>query len=126
MKHLSRLTGRAWILLFAAIVVMGIAIVASLLLADNTSDGPTNRFLVDGAADLGWPTIRGPHLDGHSDEIHLADRWPDEGPPVLWRRNLGQGYSSLTAAHGRVFTQYQTLAGQFVLCLDAASGSTIW
>ncbi|TWT98595.1 outer membrane biogenesis protein BamB [Stieleria varia] len=85
-----------------------------------------NAFLPDGVSELGWPTMRGPHLNGHSDEIHLADAWPPSGPPVLWTRRLGQSYSSVTTAHDRVFTQYQTLAGQYVLCMDAASGDTIW
>ena len=39
-----------------------------------------------------WPTIRGPMLDGHSLEIGIAETWPPEGPPVLWTRELGQGY----------------------------------
>lgn len=85
-----------------------------------------NPFLAAGEQEKGWPTLRGADLDGRSNEIHLADRWPQQGPPVLWRRSLGQGYSSFVAYQDRVFTQYQTLAGQFVLCLDAASGSTLW
>jgi outer membrane protein assembly factor BamB len=45
---------------------------------------------------------------------------------VLWTRELGQGYSSFVAWDDRVATQYQTLAGQFVICLDADSGETLW
>ena len=76
--------------------------------------------------DQGWPTIRGPDFDGRSAEIHIADGWPPEGPPVIWTRPLGQGYSAFTAAEDRVFTQYQTLAGQYVVCLAAETGETIW
>jgi hypothetical protein len=61
-----------------------------------------------------------------SAEIDLADSWPADGPPVLWARSLGQGYSGFVAAGNRVYTQYQTLAGQFVACLDADTGETIW
>lgn len=74
----------------------------------------------------GWPTIRGPHFTGHSDENDLADAWPSEGPPVLWTRTLGKGYSSVVASEDRVFTQYQTVGGQYVLCMDADTGATIW
>lgn len=73
-----------------------------------------------------WPGIRGIHYDGHSAETGLANSWPAEGPPVLWSRELGQGYSAFVAAGGRVFTQAQSMAGQFVYCLDARSGRTIW
>lgn len=74
----------------------------------------------------GWPFIRGPHFDGTSTEVGLADAWPAKGPPILWTLPLGQGYSSFIAWDDRVATQFQTLAGQFVICLDADSGQEIW
>lgn len=73
-----------------------------------------------------WPFLRGPAYDGHSSETGLADFWPASGPPVLWTRSLGQGYSAFVAGGGRVYTQYQTLAGQSVVCLDAETGATVW
>ncbi len=73
-----------------------------------------------------WPFIRGPQYDGTSAEVGLADRWPDTGPPVLWTIPLGQGYSSFCAWDDSVATQFQTFAGQFVICLDAATGSELW
>ena len=76
--------------------------------------------------EIGWPCIRGPQFNNHSAETGLADHWPAAGPPVVWTRKLGQGYSSFTAQNGRVFTQYQSVAGQYVLCLDAETGDTIW
>lgn len=86
----------------------------------------SNSFLPDDVEDTGWPFIRNSTFDGHSPEINIADSWPDEGPPVLWTRDLGQGYSSFVARGRRVFTQAQSLAGQVVLCLDADTGKTIW
>ncbi|MBC8354636.1 MAG: PQQ-binding-like beta-propeller repeat protein [Planctomycetes bacterium] len=73
-----------------------------------------------------WPFIRGDDLDGQTSETGLLDTWPVPGPPVLWTRELGQGYSSFVAWDDRVATQYQTLAGQFVICLDADTGTTLW
>jgi outer membrane protein assembly factor BamB len=75
---------------------------------------------------VGWPHLRGPHYDGVSTETGLAERWPAIGPPVLWVKELGQGYSSCVAQDDRVYTQYQTLAGQFVLCVNAETGKTLW
>ena len=37
-----------------------------------------------------------------------------------------EGYSGFVAAQNRVYTQYQSLRGQFVLCLDAHTGDTLW
>lgn len=77
-------------------------------------------------AEAGWPHLRGPHYSGVSDERDLADAWPAQGPPVLWSRDLGQGYSSFSASGQRVFTQRQTLYGQYVICLNSETGETIW
>jgi len=73
-----------------------------------------------------WPHLRGPHYDGVSRETGLAPRWPAEGPPQLWQRDLGQGHSGFIVAQGRLYTQRQTFAGQAVLCLAPDTGETIW
>lgn len=94
--------------------------------ADDLRTATDNAFLPTGVADRGWPFVRGAEYDGHSPETHLADEWPKAGPPVLWTRELGQGYSAIIAVGRRCFTQTQTIAGQFVVCLDADTGETIW
>ena len=73
-----------------------------------------------------WNFVRGPNFDGVSVETELLDQWPAAGPPIVWHRTLGQGYSSFTGRGDKVFTQYQTLTGQFLVCLNAFSGQTIW
>ncbi|MGI9474698.1 MAG: PQQ-binding-like beta-propeller repeat protein [Rubripirellula sp.] len=85
-----------------------------------------NAFLPSGSHDIGWPNVRGPKYDGKSPEIHIADEWPADGPPVLWIKELGQGYSSFVVQDDRAYTQYQSLAGQYVLCLNANTGETLW
>ncbi len=85
-----------------------------------------NPFLPSGVKEEGWPGVRGVHYDAHSPEIHLADSWPEAGPPVLWVKDLGQGYSAFVGEGDRVYTQAQTLKGQHVYCLDARTGKTIW
>ena len=90
------------------------------------ADEIANPFLPAGTNDEGWPAVRGVHHDAHSPEIHLAESWPKQGPPVLWTKNLGQGYSAFVAQGNRVYTQAQTLQGQYVYCLDARSGKTLW
>jgi hypothetical protein len=77
-------------------------------------------------SDSGWPQFRGPGYDAHSGETELADSWPAKGPPVLWTREIGPGYSGLVAQGGRVYTQAQALAEQKLLALDADTGQTIW
>lgn len=73
-----------------------------------------------------WSFYRGPHYDGHVAKSELTESWPADGPPVLWVRRAGTGCSSLVAWKNRVATQWQTLAGQYVVCLDADTGETVW
>ncbi len=79
-----------------------------------------------GQAVADWPHLRGPNYDGRSSATGLADAWPATGPPRLWSRDLGQGYSGFVVAEGRVCTQRQSLGRQSVLCLDTDSGATVW
>ena len=73
-----------------------------------------------------WPHLRGPRFDGCCDATDLADSWPSDGPPVLWTRSLGTGYSAIIAVGNRLFTQAQGLYRQSVICFDAETGRTIW
>lgn len=42
-----------------------------------------------------WPQWRGPNRDGIVHENNLLSSWPQDGPPLLWKRDgLGQGWSS--------------------------------
>lgn len=117
-KHPSKLHGSA------SRVLSGLVLLVVLSVSQARAGG--NPFLPDGVPDRGWPFIRSATFDAHSPEVHLADQWPVDGPPVLWTRPLGQGYSAFVAVGARVWTQTQTLTGQYVVCLDADSGETIW
>lgn len=76
--------------------------------------------------EIGWPNYRGPTHDGVSTETGLADSWPAGGPPVLWRREIGRGYSGLIAVGKCLYTQGQNAVEQSVVCLDADSGELVW
>ena len=84
------------------------------------------RFGCDVATAADWPQWRGPNHDAISVETGLAESWPETGPPVLWTREIGKGYSSFIAVGDRVWTQTQTLYEQAVVCLDAGTGETVW
>ena len=45
---------------------------------------------------------------------------------MLWTRELGQGYSAFVAQGDRVYTQGQNITGQYLYCLQADTGETIW
>lgn len=78
------------------------------------------------AAEQGWPHYRGPAHDGSSEWQEFSIPWPDAGPPVIWRIPVVEGYSGFVVVNRRIYTQVQTRAGQFVLCLDLSTGNEIW
>ena len=73
-----------------------------------------------------WPQWRGPNRDGISRQTGLLKEWPDGGPQVLWRVPLGEGFSGISVARGRVYTMFSAGNDEFVICLDASNGEEIW
>jgi len=73
-----------------------------------------------------WPQFRGPNRDGISRDTGLLKAWPSGGPRVLWKVPLGEGYSGLTVAGGRLYTQVGKGKDDLVLALDAKTGKEIW
>ncbi len=82
--------------------------------------------VADAAWAADWPHWRGPNYDGISQEKDLRDTWGDEGPRILWEREIGPAYSSLVCAGGRVFTCGTQGDRQVLFCLDAEKGEEIW
>ena len=79
---------------------------------------------VAGASD--WPQWRGPDRNGISRETGILKQWSDGGPRVLWRVPLGEGFSGISVAQGRVYTMFSEEDDEFVICLDASNGEEIW
>jgi len=73
-----------------------------------------------------WPQWRGAQRNAVSLETDLADTWPDDGPPVVWRTKIGSGYSSVTVSDGRAYTLWDEDGAQFVVSLDAGTGKESW
>src|SRR5436305_975377 len=73
-----------------------------------------------------WPHVRGPNYDGVCTEADLAEAWPAGGPPRLWTRSLGPGYSGFVVGEDKLYTQRQSLTGQYLVCLDPDSGNVLW
>ena len=73
-----------------------------------------------------WPQFRGPNRDGVSAETGLLTSWPEQGPPLLWRVELGEGYSGMAISDGRIYTMFGKGQSEFVVCLDAATGKRLW
>ena len=73
-----------------------------------------------------WPQWGGPNRDFHAPTKDLGADWSDDGPRRLWRRKLGDGYSAVLFHGNRLYTMYGHADHEVIVCLDAASGETIW
>ena len=74
-----------------------------------------------------WPQYRGPNRDNISTETGLLESWPDNGPALIWTQDgLGEGYSSVSIAEGKVLTMGTDGNSEVVIALDAATGKPIW
>ena len=73
-----------------------------------------------------WPQWGGPHRNFKSDVRGLAASWPEGGPRKIWFRELGEGYSSIAAADGILYTMYRKGDRDVVVALAADTGKTIW
>jgi len=78
------------------------------------------------AAAADWPMFRGPGATGVSPETGLLEAWPEGGPRQLWRVPLGEGYSALSVADGRLYTLFADAENELVVALDAATGKEVW
>ena len=79
------------------------------------------------AAPIGeWPQWRGPNRDGVSLETGFLTSWPADGPTVLWKAKVGEGYSSLAVAGGRVYTLAQDNEDEAIICWNAEDGQEKW
>lgn len=102
------------------------------------STGAVALFVIASDAAAQWPQWGGPRRDFTADAAKLATQWPDGGPKKLWSRELGDGYAAICVDDGKLYTLYRldqkadeekgvkAVADEVVVCLDAATGRTIW
>src|SRR5688572_8154212 len=65
-----------------------------------------------------WPNFLGPNYDGISHETNWSANWPEEGPKVAWKIDLGAGGSCPAISKGRIYTMGYINGNDTVYCLD--------
>ncbi len=73
-----------------------------------------------------WPQWGGPNRDFVIQGQQLSTTWPESGPPVLWKRSLGPGESSILVRGDLLFTMYGEDQREVVVAVNAVSGATVW
>ena len=73
-----------------------------------------------------WPQILGPRRDGTYRGGDLAEGWAAEGPPVVWKKSVGHGFSGPAVTRGRLILFHRLGDKETVDCLDASTGEKRW
>jgi outer membrane protein assembly factor BamB len=74
----------------------------------------------------GWPQWRGPHRDGVIRMSDLSTDWPKKGPPLLWEKRIGLGYSSFAVKDGRFYSLFREEDKEVVACWSVDNGKELW
>jgi outer membrane protein assembly factor BamB len=78
------------------------------------------------ATSFAWPQWGGPNRNFIVPAGNLRLDWPAGGPPRLWSRPLGDGFSAIVSDGASVYTLYRDGSDDVVVSLDAADGRTRW
>ena len=73
-----------------------------------------------------WPHWRGPDRIGISSEKSIQTQWKNDEPAILWKANVGTGYSAISIANGSVVTLGNDAGKETVYCFDEATGKEKW
>jgi len=73
-----------------------------------------------------WPRFLGPHANGTSRETGLIDNWTTSGPPKLWSREVGTGYSDPSVIDSDLVLHHRLGDEEIVECFDATNGKSKW
>lgn len=90
-----------------------------------------------------WPQFLGPQRDGVWREDGIVDKFPEDGPPLVWKTAIAAGFSGPAVADGKVYVmdrQAEPVApkdrdawkraeipgNERVVCLDAMTGEILW
>jgi outer membrane protein assembly factor BamB len=73
-----------------------------------------------------WPQFLGPYRNGISGETGLLQSWPDKGPPMLWEKPVGEGFSGPVVAGSKLIIFHRVENNDVIECLDAVTGKGQW
>ena len=78
------------------------------------------------AAAEDWPQFLGPERNGIYRGPAIADTWGPEGPTVVWRTPVGQGFSGPVVAQDHVILFHRIGDQEIVDAFDVRTGAAMW
>jgi outer membrane protein assembly factor BamB len=78
------------------------------------------------AAAYDWPQFLGPERNGIYRGPALSEKWPANGPRVVWRKSVGQGFSGPVVVADRLILFHRLAHEEVVEALDVRTGAGQW
>ena len=78
------------------------------------------------AGESDWPQFLGPTRNGVYGGPAISGSWPASGPPVLWRKPVGEGFSGAVVQAGRLILFHRIESRERVECLETRTGRPLW
>lgn len=109
-----------------------LALGAASLLCPNASAAEPGAFRGDQPAARrsitgdDWPVFLGPLGTGVTVDKGICDRWPESGPPIVWSKHIGTGYSAPSVLTGKLVVHHRPKNNEIVECIDAKRGEPVW
>lgn len=114
-------------------ICLGFVLLLNLSLPTPQTGVPaTSLFAQPPAVKTGdWPYFLGPEQTGISAETGLIDSFPQSGPPLLWEKRIGTGYSAPSVLGNRLVIHHRPEKGEdegkeVIECLTADTGKELW
>jgi outer membrane protein assembly factor BamB len=73
-----------------------------------------------------WPRYMGPAADGVARNETINRAWPAEGPPLLWRVEMGEGFGGAAIAAGKVYVLDRADEQDKLRVFDLLTGREEW
>jgi len=73
-----------------------------------------------------WPQILGPDRNGKAHGEQLLGQWPDGRPEVVWRKEVGSGFSGLAVSGSTAVLFHRVGDREIVEGMQAGSGEVLW
>lgn len=73
-----------------------------------------------------WPQILGPHRDGVAAADERLAAWPENGPPLVWERQVGHGVAGVAVSDRKVVLFHRIQDEEVVEVLDLDDAGVIW
>lgn len=82
--------------------------------------------LVCGTRAEDWPQFFGPTLDRTSRETGLLKSFSTNGPPLVWEKEVGTGYSAPSVRGERLVLHHRLKGEEIVECYSTKNAQTLW